>query len=137
MNKYQLYQIFCEGYHITENTAKWTNEDDGYPDYVEIKTTTSDVAEREGWTTTKDKKFSRTNDIVWLCPDCSERWKQEKQIKIDDIINSKQKLHNAYMDQKTSDDHRVWIIDKALPDLRRRFIDFEPTSEDWRRWYEI
>jgi len=55
---------------------------------ISLPYSTDDVAKDKGWTTSTNRKFSMDGKtVVWLCPDCSKQWQQERQIRIDEIMS--------------------------------------------------
>lgn len=124
-------EITCFGYHISE--ASILNEDD-IPTMVQIPYTTSDFAIQNGWTTTDNKKFSYDGKIVWLCPECSKRWQQEKNTIIDDLIERVNKLYIEYMDTAEDEkERRIDILNRAIS-TRAKFYQLKPSLEERKRW---
>lgn len=123
--------IICQGY-CSLVPITFVNED-AVP--TEIIGTTNDVAERQGWMSTNNKKFSHDGNIVWLCPDCAKRWQKERREAVEYLFREKTRLHTEYL--HTSDDNRARIVDVLLEQTRHKLADYEPTNEEWGRWYGI
>lgn len=120
--------ITCAGYHF----ADFISNIEDIP--VKLPYITLDEACKSGWKLVNHKFFSPDGKAVWLCPDCVKRWKIERQSHIDNLLNTKNRLLDEYMDNDTSVSYKVYIIDVILPSLRKEFIELIPTNEDWRKW---
>lgn len=71
-----IYPIVCAGCHLYEADEN---------DIVTVPYTESDKT--EGWMLTSHQKFSMDKKSVWICPSCTKRWNEERQAKIEKIIN--------------------------------------------------
>jgi uncharacterized Zn ribbon protein len=78
----RIYPIVCQGYHLFEPV--YVNSD--CPTQASFPYTNSDNA--EGWEKTTYFKFNQDGiTVVWLCPECAKRWNEEKQEKINNILD--------------------------------------------------
>lgn len=74
--------VVCNGYCLTN--PKYIDNNS----IISLPYSTDDIAKSEGWTISTNRKFSMDGkNPVWLCPDCSKRWQQERQIRIDEIMS--------------------------------------------------
>jgi len=79
-----IHTVTCMGYCLIEPIY---NDSNIKEITISLAWSTSDIAEKQGWTTSSNHKFSLDGKtIVWLCPKCSMRWKEERQVRIDEIM---------------------------------------------------
>lgn len=130
--KDSILPVVCFGYHFQHYYS------DDIPDITECSVPFSDtsVCRKEGWTTTRHIRFSPNKKVVWLCPECSKRWQEEKREILDHLLWCKKQLHEDYMNEMDVE-KRSFISDVKLYSLRLEFIAYEPTNEDWVEWYKI
>jgi hypothetical protein len=73
--------VVCSGYCLTNPIYT----DDGAS--VQFSYCTDDIAKSQGWTISTNRKFNMDGKtIIWLCPDCTKRWTEERRLRIDEIM---------------------------------------------------
>ncbi len=76
-----IHPVICQGYCMFYHPI-YVNEHD-----LSLPYSTDDIAEKQGWITTTNRKFSMDGkSVVWLCPECSRKWNSERQVRIDEIM---------------------------------------------------
>lgn len=79
-----VYSVVCMGYCFIGTLSN----DELEMKMVSLPYSTTDVAISEGWTQSTYHRFSIDGKTpVWLCPKCSKIWKEERDIRIDEIMN--------------------------------------------------
>lgn len=99
----RILPILCNGYCLISPVYA----DDKYS--VTIPYSTSDMAKGKGWSISTNVKFNMDGKtITWLCPDCTEKWAAERQLRIDEIMR---------MTIKDMSEGQFWNLVRELQNL--------------------
>lgn len=128
----EILPVVCSGYHFSH----YHNDNIDNIEEVSIPYSTSDVYIKEGWTTTRNARFSPTGEVVSLCPECSKRWAAERAGIIAHLIDAKIAIFNRYMNSPSAME-RSKLVAVDLYILRREFERYEPTDYEWSMWNKI
>ena len=77
----RILPVMCYGYCLVEPVYV----DDKYS--IQLSCSTDDIAKLQDWTTSTNRKFNMDGKTtIWLCPDCTKRWTEERRVRIDEIM---------------------------------------------------